>query len=462
MSAKRMVVVLSVVSVACMLLAACGPAATAAAPTSAPAPAATQAPAANPTFPPAPVAAPSISGLPFSPSNPITIQYWCGLGMPDDLPMEELVKSFNDTNPYGIKVVETEMDWNTLYSKLALDYSTGSAPDVLTLQQTDLLEEYNYGILQPIDDLFTKFGGDPSDIMDVAWNGVHINGKQYAVPIDVHPLVLYYNTDLFTAAGLDPTKPPTNMTDFLADAQKLTDPSKGQYGVGLGYTAGGPFRIWMSMVWQHTGGAILTPDGTKAAFNSQAGTESLQFMQDLIYKYKVNPKGEQDEEGDFKKGIVAMEVDGPWEIWDYNPVAGLHYATAQLPVWYDQPAAWANSHTLAFPDNKKPNSTLAAMEFAMFVYNNDFYWTKYAGHQPVRKSVLNSADFKALTLWQPIAATLPVAHFYPAIPKEWEVFARQPTSPFVLMMEQALLNDASVTDTIAATEKAVNGIIAGQ
>jgi multiple sugar transport system substrate-binding protein len=384
------------------------------------------------------------------------------LGAPDNATMQALIKQFNSTNTDGITVVDTELDWNTLYSKLALDFKTGNAPDAVTLQQTDILEEEGLGLLQPIDSLVTQFGFDSSDVIDVAWKGTLIGGKQYAIPIDVHPLTLYINTDEFKAAGLDPTKPPTTMTDFLADAQKLTDASKNQYGFGTGYSAGLPFRIWMTLLWQHNGGAVLTPDGTKAAFNTPAGIESLQFMYDLTYKYKVAPQGEDDVDTDFKKGIIGMVIEGPWEMADFNTVSTLHYATAMVPTFYDQPAVWANSHTIAFPDNKKPENTLAAMTFTKWLFDHDFDWTKGTGHQPVRKSVINSAEFKALTDWQPIAASVPIAQFYPAIPQEWEVFARQDTSPFVVMMESVLLKKTSVADAIATAEKTINGILAGQ
>jgi len=381
------------------------------------------------------------------------------LGAPDNVPMAALVKQFNAENKDGITVVETEFDWATLYSKLVLDFSTGNAPDVVTLHQTNLAQNVSLGILQPIDDLYKQVGIDPTDFVDTVWKGTQVNGKQYAIPNDMHPLALFYNVDLFKAAGLDPNKPPTTGAELLDYAKKLTDPAKKQYGIGLGYTAGGPFRIWMSFVWQHKGQSILNADNTKAAFNTPAGIESLQFMYDLVYKYKVNPQGEQDEDTDFKNGTIAMIIEGPWEMGDFNPVKGLNYKTAQIPVVYDQAAGWADSHTYAFPDNKKPDATLAGMKFAKWMSDHNFDWTKNSGHQPVRLSVINSPDFKALVNWQAFSASVPVAHYYPAIPKEAEVFGRQPTDPFTLMMESVMLNKVSPADGIANAEKAVNAIL---
>jgi len=78
----------------------------------------------------------------------------------------------------------------------------------------------------------------------------------------------------------------------------------------------------------------------------------------------------------------------------------------------------------------------------------------------VRMSVINSAEFKALENWQPFAASLPTAHYYPAIPKEAEVFGRQPNSPFTVMMESVMLDKVPVAEAVANAEKAVNDILA--
>src|SRR5690606_10705864 len=43
-------------------------------------------------------------------------------------------------------------------------------------------------------------GADTFDA--TTWDAVNVDGKQYAVPFDTHPIVLYYNKDKLAAAGL--------------------------------------------------------------------------------------------------------------------------------------------------------------------------------------------------------------------------------------------------------------------
>lgn len=416
----------------------------------------------------APKATPTTEAQPAAPeaaAEPVTIQFWSGLGSPDNVPMAELVKEFNATNKDGITVEETELDWGTLYSKIVLDTKAGTAPDISTMHQTNILQNQSLGILKSVDDLAKEMGITADDFVETAWQGTQVDGKRYAVPLDLHPLGLYYNVKAFEEAGLDPNKPPTTKEELLDYAKKLTvdkngDGTPDQYGLAMGYSGGVPFRTWMSLVWQNKGQDILNADRTKAAFNTPQAVDALQFLHDLVYKEKVTPPGEQDPDDDFMKGNAAMVITGPWAMGDYNKIEGLEYKTAMIPTIFDQPAAWGNSHTFVFPENKDDAKTKAAMKFAKWMSDRDFEWSKNSGHQPVRKSVLNSEEFKQLTNWQAFANTLPYAHYYPAIVKQAEVFGREPTSPFVIMMESVMLDQASAADAVATAEKSVNDLLA--
>ena len=445
---KKMLFVISMLVVLTMMVAACAPEAQPAAP-------------AEPAAPSEPAAEPEESAE----AETITISFWSGLGSPDNVPMAAMVKEFNETNTDGITIELTEFDWGTLYSKIVLDYATGSAPDLLTMHQTNLIQNQELGILQPIDSFATDVGLDTTDFVESAWNGTNIGGSHYAIPLDMHPIGLYYNTAAFEKAGLDPAKPPTTGEELIEYAKMLTVDENGdgtpeQWGLGFGYSGGIPFRTWMSLLWQHEGEELLNEDGTQAIFDTPAAVESLKFLHDLVYVENVVPPAEQDPDDDFMKGVVAMVMTGPWAMGDFNGIESLEYATAMVPVVYDQPAAWGNSHTFAFPANDRSEHTLAAMKFVKWMSDHNFEWSRDSGHQPVRKSVFESSDFLALDNWQPFAATVPYGRYYPSIVKQAEVFGREPTSPFVMLMETVMLDaNADILAAITAAEAAVNDIL---
>jgi multiple sugar transport system substrate-binding protein len=398
-------------------------------------------------------------------AEPIIITFWNGLGAPENVVLIDMVNEFNATNTDGITIEVTELDWGTLYSKIVLDFATGNAPDVLTMHQTNLVQNHSLGILQPIDSFAQEAGLDIADFVESAWNGTEINGQHYAVPLDMHPLGLFYNKTAFEAVGLDPAQPPKTGEEFIEFGKLLTvdedgDGNPEQWGYGLGYSGGMPFRLWMSLLWQQ-GGEVLTEDGTQAAFNTPEGIAALQFLHDLVYVHKISPPAEQDPYDDFARGLVAMLIEGPWGMGDFEPIETLDFGTGMVPVAFDQPAAWGNSHTFAFPANDRPDHTLAAMKFVKWMSDHNFEWSRDSGHQPVRISVSESEEFMALEKWQPFAATVPYGHYYPAIIKTAEVFGREPTSPFVMMMESVMLNEnADIAQAIATAEAAVNEILA--
>ena len=130
-------------------------------------------------------------------------------------------------------------------------------------------------------------------------------GKQVAFPFAGYANVLAYRTDLFKAAGL---KAPQTMEEMVADAIKLTDPAKKQYGfVANGQKGPAVAQDWMQYNAE-LGGSILGKDG-KPALNSPANIKSLTVYKELFDK--AAPPGAADydwggREEAFRQGIAAQ------------------------------------------------------------------------------------------------------------------------------------------------------------
>lgn len=129
-------------------------------------------------------------------------------------------------------------------------------------------------------------------------------GKQVAFPFSGYANVLVYRKDLFEAAGL---KPPATLQALQADAEKLTDRAKNQYGwVANGQKGPAVAQDWMQYNAQ-SGGAILDKDD-KPALNSAENLKSLTLYKALFDK--AAPPGAVDydwggREEAFRQGISA-------------------------------------------------------------------------------------------------------------------------------------------------------------
>ncbi len=113
-------------------------------------------------------------------------------------------------------------------------------------------------MLSEITDADMKTIGMSADSFAKAtWDAAHVDGKQYAVPFDTHPIVLYYNKDKLAAAGLIGANGlPTGLNgadNFLAALKKLKAGGS-KWGIST-VTADGSFayRTIYSLLCQQDG-----------------------------------------------------------------------------------------------------------------------------------------------------------------------------------------------------------------
>lgn len=330
----------------------------------------------------------------------VELNFWNGFTGPDGKGMQKIVDGFNEEYKGKIKVKTQTMEWGPYYDKLVTAVSSGKAPDVGIMHADNIAKFAKKGILVDLGKFTDKYGLTESEFIPAVWKAGVYESKRYGVPLDVHPVGLYYNVDLLKKAGFD--KPPTNMQEFLDMAQKMTKDLDGDGKIdqwGFATPSAWPAQqIFWSLLYQF-GGKATNEDGTTATYDSPEAVQALQFLVDTVYKYKISPSNIQSD-GDltlFKQGKVGFTINGIWEISGFEEQKGLNFATAPLPVFGSKPAVHANSHNFVLYKQKKPNNVKeqAAMVFIDYVTKHSIEWAK-AGQIPARNSVRNSDEFKAL------------------------------------------------------------------
>ena len=160
------------------------------------------------------------------------------------------------------------------------------------------------------------------------------SGQIYGLPKDWNTLGIFYNKQMFQAAGLSAPDANWTWTDMQNDAQKLTkNPGTTQsvYGITLDNIT----SRWGAFLFAN-GGTVLNKDGTKAAFTDQAAIQSLQFYT----SFQKNNTGTRPQNvgstwsGDaFGKGRAAMAMEGGWLIpYLAQTYPNIQYGIAPLPV----------------------------------------------------------------------------------------------------------------------------------
>ncbi len=132
-----------------------------------------------------------------------TVVWWDFLGGGDGVRMKKLIADFNAEHAGKIKIDATTLEWGTpFYTKVQTSAAVGEAPDVMTYHASRIPLAVSQGILDEITPADWKaMGLGKDDYAAAIWDAVTIDGKQYAVPLDTHPIVLYYNRDLLKKAG---------------------------------------------------------------------------------------------------------------------------------------------------------------------------------------------------------------------------------------------------------------------
>jgi multiple sugar transport system substrate-binding protein len=138
-----------------------------------------------------------------------------------------------------------------------------------------------------------------------------VDGKPHVLPFVLDLSMLFWNKQLFTAAGLDPNKPPANLDEYVADAKAIQQLNRpGVYGTATGLNCGGCLVFtWFPSVWA-AGEQVLNPAGTESLMASPTATKVYSAWRDMWRSGAVLPSS-KDEAGPtwtagFTQGNVGL------------------------------------------------------------------------------------------------------------------------------------------------------------
>jgi ABC-type glycerol-3-phosphate transport system substrate-binding protein len=198
----------------------------------------------------------------------------------------EAVKRFEAENP-GIKVEVTTIPYPEFQQRLLTAVQGGNAPDVSTLDQIWIAAFAKAGAIMPLDEQARVAGIKADTFFKGAWDSANYDGKLWGIPFNVDVWSFsFYNNALMKAVSLDPASM-VSFDGLKAAAAKLTDTSKGRYGVGLFAHKGEDTVVVLDSFIFSNGGKVLDENG-KCALTSDAAVGALSYLQSLV---PYAPKG---------------------------------------------------------------------------------------------------------------------------------------------------------------------------
>lgn len=236
-------------------------------------------------------------------AKPVTVTYTNFIsngGNEDNL--DTIVKAFEKENP-NITVNVTTLPYGDYFTALQTDLVAGTQADVFDIEYANYRSYVESGVAAPIE------GVDTSVYRPALKEAYQTDGVQYALPTSFSTVVLYYNKDLFDAAGVDYPTAGWTWTEENAAAKAITDQSKDIWGDYQPFT----YNEYYKTVAQ-AGGSFLSADGTQVNFNTPEGIEAAKFLVDKVGN-TMPAAGDASTDSDsdlFATGHLAMWHTGIW------------------------------------------------------------------------------------------------------------------------------------------------------
>jgi ABC-type glycerol-3-phosphate transport system substrate-binding protein len=396
--------------------------------------------------------------------GPVTIEFWHGQIDTAKTAIESLVEEFNSTHDdVQVEAVASAATAEEMLPKVTTAIAAGTYPDVAymfgswggNLAKSDKIAD----ISSYIDDPDINW----DDFWEAARNTVTVDGKVLGFPAIIDNLSVIYNKDLFDAAGEPYPSPDWTWEDFEATALRMTDLSKGIYGVN--YPISGSedtvWRYW-PFLWQ-AGGEVLNEDETQAAFNSPEGVTALELWRKMavddgsVYLDVTENKAEPKFIGD----TLSMFVSGPWEVYTLNE-AKKNWGVVPLPS-YDG----VTHETIAGPDmwavfNRDEAHVAASVEFLNWLSQPEqaIKWMLESGSLPLRESMIGTPEYDEYVKAFPGIETMidnlnNAKHVRPAVPQYPRI-----SEAMGQAITAVLLGQKSPTDALNEAADQTNALLA--
>ncbi len=337
------------------------------------------------------------------------IVWWDFLSGGDGVRMKALIDAFNKEHP-DIQVKGTTLEWGVpFYTKVRTASAVGEGPDVMTYHLSRAPLALQEKVLSEITDKDLENAGlKKDDFFSSPLEAATHDGKLYAVPFDIHALILYYNADLLKGSPYIDAEGKLTGIKTMDDFEKALAWAK-EKGVEtpVTYQSGGEAGVWRVFytLFSQQGGELVTNGEVLAGDNAEKAAKAI----DTMSKWRENGWAPEQAEYPasvalFSAGKSAFQLNGVWEVPTYkdlekNNKLGFKWSAVEVPPFMGKRATWADSHAFAIPNQGDKTVSgekrAAVMKVIGWMEKHAISWAD-AGHIPAYKSITEGSDYKAM------------------------------------------------------------------
>ena len=234
--------------------------------------------------------------------------------------MQKLIDGFNESQD-EYTASHVYVPFADYEKQLTLGVASGELPDIVIMDGCGMASFISMDLFGDISDADINW----DEYMEGPMESTMLDGKHYGIPFATNCTALFYNKDMFDAAGLAYPDENTTWDEFHEIAKALTKDGVTGFGNAATNTDEGTFQC---LQWIYTAGGSYT--------DIEAGKDAYTLMQDMIAdgswsKECVNWT-QSDVNNNFMAGNLAMQQNGPWQIPGIEANASdLNYGVTTLP-----------------------------------------------------------------------------------------------------------------------------------
>ena len=266
-------------------------------------------------------------------------------GDPEELAAyRSLVEAFHASQD-GVRVrLEEAPDRDVLLTRLATSIAGGSPPDVFLLNYRYAGRFVATDAVRPLDDMLASSGElstegfYPTPMASFAWEG-----RQMCLPQNAASVVVYWNQDLFDAAGIAPPAGAWTWDEMVEAAIALTRDTDGDGAADVHGLGVDPEILRLApVIWSAGGELVDDPVApTHLALRSTSALGAIRRFLELRVEHGVTPTEEEAESEDlvsrFAGGRLAMLMESRRVVPTLRAAASFRWDVARFPI-VEEPA----------------------------------------------------------------------------------------------------------------------------
>ncbi len=318
----------------------------------------------------------------------VSITFWHAMSGSRGEVVEDLVASFNEKNPNIELSAEYTGSYAETLTKALAAYKAGEPPTIAQVYEVGTQTMLDSGVIVPVYTL-NKGEVDWNEVVEPIRKYYSVDGNLYCMPFNSSTAMLYYNKDMFEAAGLDPDQPPTTWTEVEAFSKQIMDAGVAEGGFSMGWPAWilEQMFAWHDQLYANNDNG-RSGRATEVLFNSDFGKMVLGEWQRMADEGVLVYGGRQ-----YKANDPFLGQQFPFLFQSTSSLGGIlkkadfKVGTAFLPRFegdYPQGNSVVGGGCLWLFDKATPEQQAAAWEFFKYTFSPEraIIWHKGTGYFP--------------------------------------------------------------------------------